>query len=68
MGSCEMHASEPGMRQAAALILHWERGDIEAVVLLIGDIPDQAQAEDIITAMLILRERELRDLERMLVT
>jgi len=57
-----MHMQEPAVGVAAALILHWSRRDIEAAVLMIADIKDKEEALDVITALLILRDRALADL------
>lgn len=60
-----MHVQEPSVTMAAALMLHWESKDIEAVVVLLSEIGSQEEAEDIITALLMLRHRldeELREL------
>jgi hypothetical protein len=61
-----MHVSEPAIRQAAALTIHWQRGDIEAVVLLMAEeIGSQDEAEDVITALLMLRGRDLAEMEEL---
>lgn len=61
-----MHVrQEPAIGAAAALIVHWSRHDIEAVVLMLAEIRDKDEAEDIITALLLLRERSAADLARL---
>lgn len=67
-GGVQMHVQqEPAIAMAAALIVHWSRHDIEAAVLLLADIGDKDEAEDIITALLLLREKPLAELEKMLI-
>jgi hypothetical protein len=56
-----MLAPEPAMRQAAALTVHMERKDIEAVVLMLTDLASQEEAEDVIVALLLLRGRSDED-------
>lgn len=56
---------EPAIKLAAALTTHWERRDIEAVVLLLADL-DKEDAQDIIVALLLLREKSMEDIARML--
>ncbi len=61
-----MHVrQEPAIGMAAALIVHWSRQDIEAVVLMLAEIRDKDEAEDVITALLLLRERSAADLARL---
>lgn len=62
-----MHVPEPSIVTAAALSIHWERGDIEAVVLLMSEIKSQEEAEDIITALLILRGRSIDEMHKLLI-
>jgi hypothetical protein len=58
-----MHVQqEPAVAMAAALIIHWSRHDIEAVVLMLADIKDKDEAEDVITALLLLRDRTAAEL------
>jgi hypothetical protein len=58
-----MHVQqEPAVAMAAALIIHWSRHDIEAVVLMLADIKDKDEAEDVITALLLLRDRPAAEL------
>jgi hypothetical protein len=59
-----MHVQEPAVRQAAALVLHWVRKDIEAVVLLMADIAGKEEAEDIIIALLQLHGRPIADIHK----
>jgi len=60
-----MHVQEPAIKFAAALVVHWSRHDIEAAVLMIADIKDKEDAEDVITALLLLRGRSLDDLREL---
>jgi len=59
-----MQLAGPTLRQAAALTLHWERGDIEAVVVMVSDIESQDEAEDLIMALLMLRSRSITEIQR----
>jgi hypothetical protein len=45
--------TEPALQQAAVLLAHWHRRDIEAVVLLSAGFTDQ-ECRDVITGLLIL--------------
>jgi hypothetical protein len=49
--------TEPAFRQAAALITHWERLDIEAFVVLLSDLGLDLQAQDLVQALVMLRDR-----------
>ena len=60
-----MHVHEPAIQTAAALIIHWSRLDVEAVVIMMADIADQEEAEDIITALLQLRDRDIEDVRKL---
>jgi hypothetical protein len=62
-----MHVQEPAITTAAALSLHWDSGDIEAVVILLADISGQEEAEDIITSLLVLRNKSADDLRKLLI-
>ena len=57
-----MHVQEPAIAMAAALAVHWSRKDIEAAVMMIAEIGDKEEALDVITALLLLRDRSLADL------
>jgi hypothetical protein len=61
-----MRPVEPALRQAAVLLTHWQNKDVEAVVLLVADMTRQ-DAEDVITALLLLHGRpaeKIRELVR----
>lgn len=60
-----MHMQEPALGFAAALALHWSRGDIEAAVLMLTDIKDKEEALDVITALLLQRDRSTADLAQL---
>jgi hypothetical protein len=57
-----MHVQEPAIATAAALALHMSRGDVEAVVLMLAGVKDKDEAEDIIMALLLQRDRPLAEL------
>lgn len=61
----EPEAAPSAISLAAALIVHWSRHDIEAVVLMLAEISDLDEAEDIITALLLLRDRSTADLAQL---
>jgi hypothetical protein len=50
------------IRRAAALAVHWDRKDIEAVVLMMTEISSQQEAEDLVTGLLMLRDRTPREI------
>lgn len=54
--------SEPAVRQAAAMAVHWDRGDIEAAVLMLAEISTKEEAEDLVVALLHLRGRSTEEL------
>ena len=49
--------TEPVIRQAAVLTAHWAARDIEAVVFLLAGIRDKEEAEDLVIALLQLRDK-----------
>jgi len=56
---------DPALRQAAVLLTHWNRCDVEAVTLLLAGLDDVDEARDMILALLILRNKT--DLTRFMV-
>lgn len=58
--------AEPALAQAAALITHWGRGDIEAVVILLAGMQDRQELEDLVVAQLILRDKTPEYISRLL--
>lgn len=57
---------EPSIRQAAALTCHWQQRDIEAVVMLLTEIQDQAEAEDLVVALLGMRDKPMEEVRALL--
>jgi hypothetical protein len=54
---------EPCLRTAAQLSLHWIRNDIEAVIYTLSEVDTLDEALDIITSLLLMRDREVPCLE-----
>jgi hypothetical protein len=54
--------SGPALRQAAVLATHWNRRDIEAVVLLVAELNDLDLAHDMIVALLMLRDKSQEEI------
>lgn len=51
----EPPVGESALRQAAVLTTHWNRRDIEAVVMLVAELEELDAAHDMIVALLMLR-------------
>lgn len=56
---------EPALRRAAVLMTHWNRRDIEAVVLLVADLDELDEAHDMIVALLMLRDKTPDEINRL---
>ena len=62
-----MHACDPQTRLAAVLTAHWQAGDIEAVVLLLAEeIGSQQEAEDVLVALLMIRDKPMEEITRII--
>jgi hypothetical protein len=60
--------AEPAIRQAAVITTHWIARDIEAVIMLMTDIKDRDEAEDLIIALLLLRDRTPDDIRKIILS
>ena len=62
-----MYACDPPTRLAAVLTAHWQAGDIEAVVLLVAEeIKSQQDAEDVLFALLMMRDKPIEEITRIM--
>lgn len=61
----ESPVGEPALRQAAVLITHWNRRDIEAVVMLLAEL-ETDEAHDMIVAMLMLRDKTDEEISQLM--
>ncbi len=57
---------EPSIATAAALTVHWGNRDIEAVVVLLAEVTSQQEAEDIIVALLGMRDKPAAEVRELL--
>lgn len=57
---------EPSIATAAALTVHWENRDIEAVVVLLAEITSQQDAEDVVVALLGMRDKPMKEVRKLL--
>lgn len=48
---------EAAIRRAAALLLHWYRNDMQALVMSMSEIASLDEATDVITGLLLLQGR-----------
>ena len=62
-----MHVCDPPVRLAALLTSHWAARDIEAIVLLISEeIKSQGDAEDVLLALLTMRDKPMDEITRII--
>lgn len=58
---------EPALRTGALLIKHWVHNkDVEAAIMLMAEIGTREEAEDVITALLLLHGRSAAQLNALI--
>jgi hypothetical protein len=63
-----MQTTDPSLHQAAVMTHHWSSGDVEAAIFLVTEITDVAELQDLVMALLIMRDKPLEEIRNVVTT